>query len=394
MNARNRPVGSAVSPGTAPVPLGVITTAAIAGLFFTWLGATGQVGRPGGTAARPATASHRSAHPALATPPGDEGAQAAATAVLVRAAAAAHAVAYHGVAVLAWCGSRGTRTSVAEIWHQPGGQALTRTVVAVPESAHRVSRAAVTGRATPGAAAAGTGMLTMTRRLAALLGANYALAVSGEGSVAGRPARIVTARRHGGSLAARFWLDRATDLPLRRQTFTMSSALMSDVSFVQLAVGPGAAAVMPAPGARSWPHTLASPQLARLRERGWPLPGPLPGHLRLLNAKMNDTPAGPVVDLDYSDGLSVVSVFVQRGHLPDRLTGWSQVALEGEQVYTDDPDDLSVAWSAGGYVYTLISAAPPRTVGEVVAALPHDGGPGVLARIQRGLHRLFSWAGH
>lgn len=89
----------------------------------------------------------------------------------------------------------------------------------------------------------------------------------------------------------------------------------------------------------------------------------------------------------------MVSVFVQRGHLPARLNGWSQVALEGHRVYTGDPDDHSVAWSARGFVFTLIAAAPRETVGQVVAALPHDDRPGLFTRIRHGLHRLLAWVG-
>jgi sigma-E factor negative regulatory protein RseB len=98
-----------------------------------------------------------------------------------------------------------------------------------------------------------------------------------------------------------------------------------------------------------------------------------------------------VVDLDYSDGLSVVSIFVQRGYLPARLRGWSQVALAGHKVYANDPDDLCFAWTAKGFVYTLIAAAPLQTVGQVVVALPHDDDPGWLAQLKHGLRRMLSW---
>ena len=104
--------------------------------------------------------------------------------------------------------------------------------------------------------------------------------------------------------------------------------------------------------------------------------GPAAGDLTLIGAKESATSAGPVVDLDYSDGLSVVSIFVQRGYLPARLRGWSKVALAGHKVYANDPDDLCFAWSARGFVYTLIAAAPQQTVGQAVAALPHDDDPG------------------
>jgi sigma-E factor negative regulatory protein RseB len=192
-------------------------------------------------------------------------------------------------------------------------------------------------------------------------------------------------------VAAWFWLDSATSLPLRKEMFDARARLISSVTFAEVNIGRGAAGGEPVPTARAWHTTLAPGQLAGLRARGWPLPGPLPGDLTLIGAKESATSAGPVVDLDYSDGLSVVSIFVQRGYLPARLRGWSQVALAGRKVFANDPDDLCFAWSARGFVYTLIAAAPQQTVGQVVVALPHDDDPGWLAQLRHGLHRLLSW---
>jgi len=84
-------------------------------------------------------------------------------------------------------------------------------------------------------------------------------------------------------------------------------------------------------------------------------------------------------------------VLLQRGHLRPGLAGWSRVAVGGSPVYADHSDGQTFAWSADGFVYTLVAAAPPRTVAQVVAALPHDGGPGLLARLWQGAHRLLSW---
>jgi sigma-E factor negative regulatory protein RseB len=97
-----------------------------------------------------------------------------------------------------------------------------------------------------------------------------------------------------------------------------------------------------------------------------------------------------VVDLDYSDGLSVVSLVVQRGHVPPGLGGWSEATVGGQRVYADNSQDRSVAWSADGFVYLVIAAAPQQTVGRVVATLPHDPTPGLPTRIGRGLRRLLS----
>jgi sigma-E factor negative regulatory protein RseB len=154
-----------------------------------------------------------------------------------------------------------------------------------------------------------------------------------------------------------------------------------------LTVGAAAARVPAATVPRQW----VTVRPARLRAEGWPLPGPLPDHLALLSARLGNTPTGPVVDLDYSDGLSLVSVFLERGHLKYWPPGWWRVTLGGSPVYADDSDGQTFVWSAQGFVYTLAAAAPPQTVAQVVAALPHDGSPGLLTRLGHGLHRLASW---
>jgi sigma-E factor negative regulatory protein RseB len=87
----------------------------------------------------------------------------------------------------------------------------------------------------------------------------------------------------------------------------------------------------------------------------------------------------------------VISLFVQRGHLPAQLSGWSQVALRGDRVYAAGPDQRSVAWSARGFVYTLIADAPDQTLAQAVGVLPHNARPGFLGRMGRGLGRLVSW---
>jgi sigma-E factor negative regulatory protein RseB len=237
----------------------------------------------------------------------------------------------------------------------------------------------------------GAAMLAMSPRLVSLLSVNFQVIAAGAGQVAGRSARVVTARWRNGVLAARFWLDRVTRLPLRRQTFDPAGQMVSEATFAQLRLGRPLSTPRTVAVARPWSGELAAAQLTALRAQGWPLPGPLPANLALLDVRQKVTAAGRVLDLDYSDGLSLVSVFLQRGHLPPRMTGWSEVLLRGRQVYTDDSAGQGIAWSARGFVYTVVAAAPAQTIGQVVAALPHGGNQGFVARLGRGLHRLWTW---
>jgi sigma-E factor negative regulatory protein RseB len=94
-----------------------------------------------------------------------------------------------------------------------------------------------------------------------------------------------------------------------------------------------------------------------------------------------------VVDLEYSDGLYVVSLFAQRGTLAASMPGWRQVSVGGQRAFVSGH---SVTWAVPGFVYTMIADAPPQTMTQVVGALPRDGSPGVLARLGRGFIRIAS----
>ena len=94
------------------------------------------------------------------------------------------------------------------------------------------------------------------------------------------------------------------------------------------------------------------------------MPGTLPGGLPLYAAAWSRTGAGQVTDLEYSDGLSVVSLFVQRGTLAASMAGWRPVAWAAAGVFASGH---SVTWAGLGYVYTMIADAPPQTVTQAVA---------------------------
>jgi sigma-E factor negative regulatory protein RseB len=154
---------------------------------------------------------------------------------------------------------------------------------------------------------------------------------------------------------------------------------------------PGAAAGSAAGPARLWPDRLGHAQLAALRTGGWPVPAVMPGGLTLFGASETGASPDRVVDLAYSDGLSVISLFLQRGQLPGVLPGWRQTALGGHPVYLRNPAEPDLTWSAGGYVYTVVAGAPAPVIASVVDSLPHQGRPGFWGRMNRGMRRMLSW---
>jgi sigma-E factor negative regulatory protein RseB len=381
VDTRSRPAVGTTCPGSDPAALRVITVAVLAGLVVSGMVV---ISRHDTASLSGASAAMEQSAPDGLTRPAQHGA--ASVRLLSRAARACNTVSYQGEEMLSNWGQAGPATSVMEVWHGSGGVTMAHPVQAAPGWAGEVPHIVAPASYLGGQALIGSVMLGMSQRLAALLSANYQVAAVGWGQVAGRRARVITVRRDG-RLAARIWLDQATMLPLRRETFDGHGHVISVASFMALTLGAGVAAALAGTVPRQW--VAARP--ARLRAEGWPLPGPLPDDLVLLSAREGNTATGPAVDLDYSDGLSLISVFLQRGHLKYRPPGWWRMTLGGSPVYADGSGGQTFLWPAQGFVYTLVAAAPPQTVAQVVAALPHDGSPGVLARLGHGLHRLVSW---
>jgi sigma-E factor negative regulatory protein RseB len=309
--------------------------------------------------------------------------------LLQQAVAACQNTSYRGVQVVLWR-SQGTSTvSVVNVWHQPGRVTLVQAAGAAAPGPDAAAPSGAMGYQDP------DGILGVSQQLLNLLRSNYQVVYAGRGAVANRGALLVEVRRPGGGVAARFWLDAASKLPLRREIFSSGAQMISEDAFTDLQLGNRVLGAAPAVAAAPWATQLDDATLAVLRGQGWPLPGQLPGNLMLFTATQMSTSSGQVVGMSYSDGLAVVSLFVQRGQLAGPMPGWRPVSLDGRTVYAIDPasqGERSVAWSAAGFVYTLIADAPVATVGQVVAVLPGNTPPGFWQRIGHGLHRLASWA--
>jgi sigma-E factor negative regulatory protein RseB len=305
--------------------------------------------------------------------------------LLQQAAQAGSDTTYQGVELVSAWGVDGDTTMIANVWHRSGGSTLVRAAAAGTASAGQPSVSDDTDSRAP------EGVLGITGKLVVLLGANYDVGVAGTGSADSRPAQVVAARREDGRLAALFWLDKATKLPLRREVFDSGAHLIGEDVFIDLKIGPSAAAAGPVGYAAPGTRRLTPAKLATMRARGWPVPGTLPDGLALFEAGEATTSSGRVLDLSYSDGLFVVSVFVQRGALAPKLAGWDKITLDGRDVYAGQPDRRSLTWAGRGFVFTVMADAPPATLDRAVDTLPYSSPPGFWKRLSRGFARLASW---
>jgi sigma-E factor negative regulatory protein RseB len=314
--------------------------------------------------------------------------------MLTRAANADLAMSYQGVAMISESGVDGKVSMVSKVWHRGGGLTLIQTSSAPSASTQQAAKSAVASTETD--ASSSGGVFGITKTLLALLGKHYIPVYSGHGSVARRPTAVVVLYRFDGSLAARFWLDRQTMVPLRRELFDTSDRMIDEDAFVRVQFGASAGGALA--GARGLAaQTAASPDsewapavrpsafVASLAGQGWRVPGSLSGGLPLYAAASASTADGEVVDLQYSDGLYVVSLFVQRGVLANNMAGWRQLRLGGQQTWVSG---RSVTWAGRGFVYTVVADAPAQTVTQVVGSLPQSSSPSFIGRLGRGLARI------
>jgi sigma-E factor negative regulatory protein RseB len=367
-----------------PLWLAAALAVAVPGLLVT--GCSGSAGSPSeGTAA--ASSGPQQAPPASSLARKDSG---RATRLLTQGAQAAVLTSYQGEEIVSHWGASGGSVLVSDIWHASGGQTITRTLAAGTYASSGPYLSADTAAQWP------EGVLGVTAPLVRLLEMHYIVAYEGPGSADNRTAQVVDARRGDGSLAARYWLDDATKLPLEREVFDSAAHVISEDVFINVQIIGQAPVAAPAGGLAvpqgPWPDPLSASQLLALRAHGWLVPPVLPGGLSLFTGARAATTTGTALDLGYSDGLSVVSVFEQRGSLAARLAGWQKTTVAGHVIYAAEPDQRSLTWASHGIVYTVIADAPSQTVDAVVGMLPHDAPPGFWKRMSRGLARMASWA--
>jgi sigma-E factor negative regulatory protein RseB len=391
------PVTRSVRNGRSPLVLAAALAVAVPGLLVSACSSQSGSGPAGGDAVSAAgrAAAAGPAPRGWAPVPARRPATVRAVKLLAQAAQAAIVTSYQGQEILTRWSQGGGSVLVSSIWHVSGGQTVTQTTADGASFSSQSYLSSDTDGQSP------EGVLGVTAPLIQLLESHYVVAYAGTGSADNRTAQVVEAWRADGSIAARFWLDNATKLPLEREVFDTAAHVIGqdvfiDVSFAAAGTSPhqaratSASARVSADPQGPWTDPFSRRQLLALRGRDWLVPAELPGGLSLFTGAQTQADTGAVLDLGYSDGLSMVSVFEQRGKLPATLAGWRKTKVNGHVVFALR-DQRTLTWSGRGMVFTMVADAPSQTVEAVVGALPHDGPTGFWKRMSRGLVRVASW---
>lgn len=240
---------------------------------------------------------------------------------------------------------------------------------------------------------------SLDERMLDTLQDTYAVTDAGRTELRGREAHLVEALRADDSVAGRFWVDAETDLLIGLTIYERTEEAAISTRLVDLELGDG---TWPrnVSADEPWGEALDAAERDALRSDGWELPEHLDWNLRLIDARSTHHGGHTVVHGVYSDGLSQVSVFTQRGklgteHASTLHNGYIGTDPEGpgispqhDMIFGGDTGQYQSMWQADGFVYTVLADAPAGLAASAVNALPDPQGSGFWARVQRGLARL------
>lgn len=260
------------------------------------------------------------------------------------------------------------------------------------------------------------GLAGLSDRALGALSAAYELRVSGVATIAGRSATVVTATR-GGRTAAQLWLDDKSGLLLREDVRDADGRVLRTAAFEQLqmlgptpsagsslapaatllAVGSADAGTAAASTARSatpsWGNDLSAAQLQSWRSKGWPAPARVGAGFVLLDAQGGSSAAGtPMLHLIYGDGLSSVSLFLQRGQLDSTQLGGLVKNTWGDgAVYERSGWPEVMVWQSGGTVITSVGDVESADLREVLNVLAPKSGGGPLESLNHVMRSALAW---
>lgn len=228
------------------------------------------------------------------------------------------------------------------------------------------------------------------------LSAKYAVRVAGSTELRTGPARVLAIReRDRDHDRERLYVDEATGIVVRRDTFRAEGEPSRVVSFTDLRVT-GSSITVPTgvdTTDRGAYRTVSPEGLAILDKVGWSVPDELPGAYRLRGGYALPESEGSSLHVVYTDGLYTLSVYQQFGLVdPDALGDAASQIHDGTHVWRwpgSEPERM--VWTGDGRTFTVVSDAPFDHVMAAVEAFPNDVPGGAWTRMQRGISRVAGW---
>ncbi len=210
--------------------------------------------------------------------------------------------------------------------------------------------------------------------LMSLLYRNHNFGGATAAKVAGRNATMVEAvpKDLSSGVVARWWLDEDSGLLLWSETYEPNGALTLAWGFSSVQVGSTSTSFLQhLPPALTTPITTASLTLSNagaLSNGGWFCPDDLAG-LSLVRLRTNAGHDPNVVHMVYSDGVSAISVFEERGRL---VTAGLDASWDHQlKAYVRAGASSSAVWQSGGSVFTVVTDGSPALLAQAVETLPH-----------------------
>jgi negative regulator of sigma E activity len=321
-------------------------------------------------------------------------------------------------------------TEVVTAWHRGGASTRVLAIAQRPGGPRIATERGTSDRSAVPIGPAGMSpdaLAGLSERALDALADGYQLRVAGRDQVAGRTATVIVVARSGRELA-RIWLDVRTGLLLRQDVLDQAGNLYRMAAFLDLRPVDGSLTpagrttnsqpVKPAqrlknsePVNNPEPLNTSEPVnngtasaavawteiplagLARWRAEGWPCPERLPEGFVLLDARREtDSSGSSVLHLTYGDGLSAISVFLQRGRLDDdRLTGLSSQTWGDAVLHVREGWPEVMVWQGGPTVITAVGEAEPARLRAVLSTLPRQAKRGTLDSLQHGMGSALAW---
>jgi hypothetical protein len=241
-----------------------------------------------------------------------------------------------------------------------------------------------------------------------LLAAKYAAVSQGTTDLDTGPAAVLALVEHTtGIVRERLYLDAATGLVVRRETFDRAGAAVRVVAYVVLDAAP---AVVPTTNGdperevggpekvSTSPQPVGVPRARAaalgVRDGDFVVPEELGAGYRLLAVHELPLDAQPAVHLLYGDGLYTLSLFQQEGRLASvgRRDAVALVTEHGGTVWRwPGSEPRHVVWTGDELTFTALTDAPTDELLAVIGALPNDPPATALDRVVRGFQRVGRW---